>query len=191
MFRLVYSMILYLAGIAAVLYIRPSFMFKGNGQWKEFAIRNGESTTVFPFWMFCISWALVSYILVQVIGNYLAPSTALAFATASASAIASEEPEETRKPSKSKSNVATSTPHIRGLETQEEENEDAIMPLSPMRSKKNKQVKESKESKEKVVEVMKPGYYKMDPTSTNSKGVPRYIYMGAEAPSAESSDSDS
>jgi hypothetical protein len=35
-------------------------MFKNNGQWKEFG-SHGTDTTYFPFWLFCIVWAVVAY----------------------------------------------------------------------------------------------------------------------------------
>lgn len=54
--------ILYLVGVAVVLYFKPDYMFTPDGQWKEFGIgQNPERYTAFPFWLFCISWALVSY----------------------------------------------------------------------------------------------------------------------------------
>jgi hypothetical protein len=54
--------ILYLLGVALVLYLKPEYMFTPDGQWKEFGIgQNPERYTAFPFWLFCISWALVSY----------------------------------------------------------------------------------------------------------------------------------
>ena len=35
-------------------------MFEDDGQWKEFGIIS-KSHTVFPFWLFCITWAVLSY----------------------------------------------------------------------------------------------------------------------------------
>jgi len=35
-------------------------MFHKDGRWKEFGVGSDE-TTVFPFWMFCIGWAVISY----------------------------------------------------------------------------------------------------------------------------------
>ena len=53
---------IYVAVVALVLYIRPASMFHPeNGSWKEFGIVVGRSNTVFPFWMFAIIWAFVSY----------------------------------------------------------------------------------------------------------------------------------
>ncbi|NBV77663.1 hypothetical protein EBR66_05885 [bacterium] len=57
---LLVAMLFYLLGIAIMLYIRPSYIFRKDGSWKEFGI-GGEDATPFPFWMFCIVWAVVSY----------------------------------------------------------------------------------------------------------------------------------
>ena len=61
---LLYSTVLYLFGIAAVLYVRPASMFRHDGRWKEFGV-NSVETTYFPFWMFCIIWAVVAHGLVR------------------------------------------------------------------------------------------------------------------------------
>lgn len=51
---------IYIVGIAVVLFIRPSSMFNASG-WKEFGLANTANYTVFPFWMYAIVWAVVSY----------------------------------------------------------------------------------------------------------------------------------
>ena len=57
--------IVYLTGVAVVLLLRPRLMFTDQGIWKEFAIGgNQETHTWFPFWLFCILWAIVAYLLV-------------------------------------------------------------------------------------------------------------------------------
>jgi hypothetical protein len=53
---------IYIVGVALVLFIRPNSMFRPGG-WKEFGLSTGNSYTVFPFWMFTILWAIVSYVL--------------------------------------------------------------------------------------------------------------------------------
>jgi hypothetical protein len=54
--------ILYLVGVGIVLAIKPTLMFTPDGNWKEFRIGGVDGIgTPFPFWMFCITWALVSY----------------------------------------------------------------------------------------------------------------------------------
>ena len=55
----------YLVGVAIMLYLRPSYMFRPDGAWKEFGIGQREDRyTPFPFWMFCLVWAVVAYVLV-------------------------------------------------------------------------------------------------------------------------------
>ena len=63
---LLYSAVLYLLGIAIILYLRPALMFKHDRSWKEFGIE-GVDTTYFPFWLFCIVWAVGSYALVRLV----------------------------------------------------------------------------------------------------------------------------
>ena len=67
---LLYSGLLYLLGVAIVLSLKPEFMFTLDGAWKEFGIgRNPEKYTVFPFWMFAMSWAIVSFFTIQLLGT--------------------------------------------------------------------------------------------------------------------------
>ena len=63
---LLYSSVLYLLGIAIVLYLRPKQMFHHDGRWKEFGI-NGVDTTYVPFWLFCILWAVIAYAIVRLL----------------------------------------------------------------------------------------------------------------------------
>ncbi len=61
---LIFSGILYLAGVALVLMFRPALMFTEDGIWKEFGIGKSPSThTWLPFWLFCILWSILSYII--------------------------------------------------------------------------------------------------------------------------------
>ena len=63
--RLVIAGLLYLTGVAIVLIIKPSLMFREDGGWKEFGIgRDPEHFTYIPFWLFTIVWALLSYVIV-------------------------------------------------------------------------------------------------------------------------------
>ena len=58
----------YLIGVGVILVIRPSFMFTPVGDWKEFGIGQREDRyTPFPFWLFCLVWALVAYFLVLMV----------------------------------------------------------------------------------------------------------------------------
>ena len=67
-------MILYLVGISVALYLRPALMFNKDGTWKEFGVGNIEAT-VFPFWLFCIVWAVVAYIVCRLFFSEAAEST--------------------------------------------------------------------------------------------------------------------
>lgn len=61
---LIFSGILYLAGVAVVLSLKPALMFTDQGVWKEFGIGKSPDThTWLPFWLFCILWSVLSYLL--------------------------------------------------------------------------------------------------------------------------------
>jgi hypothetical protein len=65
MWEFIVSGALYLVGVAVVLVIKPSFMFTPDGNWKEFGIGQSEARyTTFPFWLFCLVWAVLSYVIV-------------------------------------------------------------------------------------------------------------------------------
>jgi hypothetical protein len=40
-------------------------MFNKTGVWKEFGFTNDEKHTWFPFWLFCILWAFISFFVVN------------------------------------------------------------------------------------------------------------------------------
>lgn len=63
---------IYILGIASMLYLRPSVMFRPGGSWKEFGVGRGENYTVIPFWLFAIFWAFISYGVGLVIMSQLA-----------------------------------------------------------------------------------------------------------------------
>ena len=68
---LIFSGVLYLVGVATVLMLRPELMFTPDGIWKEFGIgRSPETHTWMPFWLFCILWALISYILTVMLADW-------------------------------------------------------------------------------------------------------------------------
>jgi len=67
---LVFSGLLYLAGIAAILYWKPTLMFRPDGTWKEFGIgRNPDDYTWLPFWLAAVIWAIISYMSVLLISD--------------------------------------------------------------------------------------------------------------------------
>jgi hypothetical protein len=63
--RLIVAGLLYLTGIAVILVIKPQYMFREDGRWKEFGIgRDPKNFTFMPFWLFAIIWAVLSYVIV-------------------------------------------------------------------------------------------------------------------------------
>jgi len=63
---LLFGMILYLAGVALVLFFRPQLMFHRDGRWREFGLADSDGGTMCPFWLFCIVWAALSYLIARV-----------------------------------------------------------------------------------------------------------------------------
>lgn len=67
---LIYAGLLYLIGISIVLILKPDLMFAKDGSWKEFGLgRSKHKYTWLPFWLFAISWAIISYIIVLIIAS--------------------------------------------------------------------------------------------------------------------------
>jgi hypothetical protein len=70
--RIIVAGLLYLTGIAVVLVLKPQYMFREDGRWKEFGIgRDPKNFTYMPFWMFAIIWAIVSYVLIALLEEVL------------------------------------------------------------------------------------------------------------------------
>ncbi len=90
---LLLSAVLYLLGVALVLLFRPTLMFHKDGRWKEFGTVS-HLHTVFPFWMFCILWAIMSYIITfLLVGEYKEVKVAAGVVSASASGALLQETE--------------------------------------------------------------------------------------------------
>jgi hypothetical protein len=67
---LIYSGLLYLLGISIILILKPELMFSKDGTWKEFGLgRNKHKYTWMPFWLFAISWAIISYLIILIIAS--------------------------------------------------------------------------------------------------------------------------
>ena len=132
--RLLYAGLLYLAGIAVILTLKPSLMFSPNGAWKEFGIgRSRERYTWMPFWLFAVMWAILSYLIVLM----LSPVVKKEMISIPTSEI---EPDNVSNKAMKPAIAAT-----RG-------------------------------------DTMKKGYYILDTNETMKRGVPKYIYLGPEAP---------
>lgn len=144
---LIYSGLLYLIGISVVLILKPELMFAKDGSWKEFGLgRSKHKYTWMPFWLFAISWAILSYVIVLVIAS----ATGLGGVS-------------------NNIDIPVQTNSI------EPENVSmkAMSPVLPDNMPRKRPTTSND---------MKPGYYILDTNETMKRGVPKYIYLGPEAP---------
>ena len=114
-------------------------MFQENGNWKEFGVNKDSKYTWFPFWLFCITWAFVSY------------------------------------------GLSSFTYHMIGSEDNEPVELNNVNEINTKSSKNSKNSKISKISKISK-DDMKSGYYVLDKEAYEEKGIPKYIFLGSEAP---------
>jgi hypothetical protein len=144
---LIYAGLLYLIGISVVLILKPELMFAKDGSWKEFGLgRSKHKYTWMPFWLFAISWAIVSYVIVLVIAS----ATGLG-------GVSNNIDVPVKNNSIEPENVS-------------------MKAMSPVLTD-NMSRKRPNSSND-----MKPGYYILDVNETVKRGVPKYIFLGPEAP---------
>jgi hypothetical protein len=151
---LLLAAILYLIGVVVILLLRPRMMFNEDGNWKEFGIVS-KSHTVFPLWLFCILWAVVSYcITLFFIGL---PNT--------------EHPKHysTDEPIRPNPRSGKRSKSGKRSNPVQYPSENLVEPLTPMPEIKSKN-------------PPKPGYYVLNNKGTNAEGTPRYVYYGPEPP---------
>jgi hypothetical protein len=91
---LLFAGILYLIGVIAILLFRPAIMFNEKGEWKEFGTIS-QDHTIFPFWMFCIVWAVISYLSCLIlIGEYRLKASAVGVVSGLGASLYESEPPE-------------------------------------------------------------------------------------------------
>jgi hypothetical protein len=151
---LLLAAILYLIGVVVILLLRPGFMFDEDGRWKEFGSLSKDHT-MFPFWLFCISWAVLSYCVTMYFMGGVGSS--------------SSKKEETVSNSSNSRSGKRSKSGKKGRAPPNAVPEDLVEPLPPITPKKD-------------MKPMKPGYYVLNDTSKNTGGAPKYVYYGAEPP---------
>ena len=85
------AIVFYSIGLGLVLHFKPSLMFNENGTWKEFGYQRAPGKTLFPVWLFAITWAFLSYTLAAC-GTWILSAAAVSpFLMASAEAEAEAE----------------------------------------------------------------------------------------------------
>jgi hypothetical protein len=132
------AIVFYSVGLAGILYFRPSVMFNEDGTWKEFGYQRNARHTIFPFWLFAITWAFVSYAVAAAV-RWMSVGTAAAV-TAAASTYYSGE-----------------------YDDEDEEEEEEMIPVSEVRRRPGR----PKGSKTKKA-APRSGYYVLNPASRES-----------------------
>ena len=174
---LIISGLLYLCGISTVLILKPELMFSVDGNWKEFGLGRGrEKYTWMPFWLFAITWAIISYMIVLVIASATGYVGTITESANSANSNESVKPAKSSKSAKSakSANSANSANSNESSESanSSESNESANSNESNDPSESVDSIKSmSKKSK-------KPGYYILN----TENGSPKYIYLGPKVP---------
>lgn len=133
-----YAGLLYLTAMAVILLVKPAFMFRPDGSWKEFGIgRNPKHYTPLPLWLYSIIMALLSYFVVLLIANW------------------------------SGSGLGTNTNRIQRRNATLSLDEDYIPNIS---------------AKDVGSPDLVPGYYMLNKPALKAAGMPKYVYIGPEAP---------
>ena len=167
----------YSIGLAGVLYFRPSMMFHENGAWKEFGYQRDSRHTMFPFWLFAVVWAFVSYTLAA--ASVWSSGAALA-ATAVPWLRESRESRESSGPSYDESE---SEIEVEEAEAEAEAESEAEAEAELEESMPEIRVSELPKRKATMKKDKKPrpGYYVLNADSKNS-GLRKYIYYGQKPP---------
>jgi hypothetical protein len=122
-------------------------MFAKDGSWKEFGLgRNKHKYTWLPFWLFAISWAIISYLIILIIASI----TGLGGVSNNI-----DVPVQNNSIEPENVSMKSMTP---------------VLPDNMSRKRPTS------------MNDMKPGYYILDTNETMKRGIPKYIYLGPEAP---------
>jgi hypothetical protein len=135
-------------------------MFQDNGNWKEFGLSNDVKHTWFPFWLYCVSSAFVSYALSYFIYSLLDISVV--------------DKVETKK-------YVENVEDVDNVENIEDI-EDVINTINTVNTLKRKTKTKAKNSANNNASEMKSGYYVLDKEAYETKGIPKYIFLGSEVP---------
>jgi hypothetical protein len=169
------AIVFYSIGLALLLHFRPAMMFFENGTWKEFGYQRDARHTVFPFWLFAIVWAFVSYALAATLSwTWLAVPAAVsmssnAFTSANAFRYSLSDYDDEER-------------NYAGFDDEGEiENEmgPEMLPVSEVPVRRGRGRPRGSTNKPR------PGYYVLDPAPRESGGLRRYVYYGSNPPAEE------
>jgi hypothetical protein len=169
------AIVIYSIGLGVLLHFRPAFMFHENGSWKEFGYQRDSRHTLFPFWLFAIAWAFVSYVLAaSIVWSFFTP---IAVAASSYVSMNRQEQANSDNFMSPASNMKDEEYEQEYDQNYEDENEDDESEIKDVRIKNRNIHYEDGAAKPSA----RPGYYVIDPSSKNS-GIRRYIYYGPTPP---------
>lgn len=127
-----YAGLLYLVAVAVILLVKPAFMFRPDGSWKEFGIgRNPKHYTPLPLWLYSILAALLSYFIVLLVAGGSGSS----------------------RGSRRNNMVSLDDDYIPNISAKDVGSPDLV-----------------------------PGYYMLNKPASKAAGMPKYVYIGPEAP---------
>jgi hypothetical protein len=153
------ALAIYIVGVAVVLYLRPSVMFHAdNGTWKEFGLDNSQRSTVFPFWMFTIVWAFMSYAIATLCHTFVA------------NVVLTSNPINNE--------IATPISELRYTEPHQQ----VVHTEAPLRAPRAPRMRAPALPTSAPAPPQLPGYYLMEPQAS---GVPKFVYFGHEPPTFE------
>lgn len=64
-----YALLIYFILISVYIYFKPKMSFRQNGSLKNFGTSNSENVSIFPLWIICFLFAIISYYIVIFICN--------------------------------------------------------------------------------------------------------------------------
>jgi hypothetical protein len=165
------AIIFYSIGLGLVLHFRPALMFNENGTWKEFGYQRDSRYTIFPFWLFAIGWAIVSYALAAAASWTLggaATATVTALSSMSASNVFRRSTQETEPEPDTDSDYES--------EDEEEDDEEFGRRVS-----ETIRIPRGRKRPQTPARQPRSGYYVLDP-ETKDSGLRKYIYYGDKLP---------
>ena len=193
------AIVIYSIGLGLLLHFRPAYMFHENGSWKEFGYQRDSRHTLFPFWLFAIAWAFVSYVLAaSVVWSFFTPFAVAATYVESVRSVGSvrkpvfsqEDQEEFIRPASSMA-AAAAEEEDDSYDPEYDEDEEADAEVEPDTNIKDVRIRNRNMDRNRNVHYedgsgaiqpsARPGYYVIDPSSKNT-GIRRYIYYGPTPP---------
>lgn len=177
------AIVFYSIGLGLVLHFKPRLMFNENGTWKEFGYQAGPRHTLFPVWLFAITWAVLSYAIASVISWSFAMPAGAAAVTASSMMMSAPPPSSSR--------IRTAFGQYDDMEEpeaedygQEEQDQEQEQESLGQRVSETIRIPRGRTRPQTPARKPRSGYYVLDPNSKSGEGLRKYIYYG-EAPPPE------